>query len=50
MVTLRIIMFLDCVHHPEFWKLEDTMFWKVDVSALRCGGEMPTLLGPLERD
>jgi hypothetical protein len=34
--TIRSTGFLDFVHSPEFWILENTTFWKMDLFLKRC--------------
>jgi hypothetical protein len=40
---------LNFVHHPVFWKLENTTFWKLDLFPPSGEAEIHALLGPLER-
>jgi hypothetical protein len=48
--ALRITGFLDFVHRPEFYILENTTIRKLDLFLSSGEGrETPTLLGPLER-
>jgi hypothetical protein len=49
-IYTRIAAFLDFIHRPVLWELENTEFRKLDLfpsSGER--GNMPTLLGSLER-
>jgi hypothetical protein len=49
---LRIFGFMDFVHRPAFYKLENTAFRQLDVFPSSCeegGGKTPTQLGPVER-
>jgi hypothetical protein len=47
--TLRITGFVDFVHRPEFYIVENTTFGKLGLfSSSGEGRESPTLLGPLE--
>jgi hypothetical protein len=50
-VLLITTGFLDFVHHPEFYKQENTTFRKLDLflSSGERGGGAPTLLGTLEK-
>jgi hypothetical protein len=46
-MTLRITGVLDCAHRPEFYKLDNTTVWKLDLlPASGDGRKAPTLLGP----
>jgi hypothetical protein len=41
---------MDFVHRQEFYILENTTFWKLDLfPSLGKRKEIPTLLGPLEK-
>jgi hypothetical protein len=49
-ITLRIAVFLDFVHRPEFWMLENWTFRKLDLfPSSGEGWETPTMLGSLGR-
>jgi hypothetical protein len=41
--------FLDFIHNPVFWKLENTTFRKLDCFHPQVRGKTPTVLCPLER-
>jgi hypothetical protein len=47
--TSRITGFSDSVHRPVVYKLENTVFRKLDMFPSAGEWETPTLLGPLER-